>query len=101
MFPHMQLALILQSYIFFPLSVFPTHVLLPEFVLIMHDFFFYGASFPASLSAAESEKIVIAATSEVVKCPCNAQLLSFIIPAPLRAVLCFARFWVRMPVPKV
>lgn len=84
MLPHMQLAFILQSF-FFPLSVFPTHVLLPESILIMHDFFFYGASFPASLSAAESEKIVIAATSEAVKCPCSAQLLSFIIPAPLRA----------------
>lgn len=47
----------------------------------MHDSFFYGASFPASLSAAESEKIVIAAASEAVKCPCSAQLLSFIIPA--------------------
>lgn len=42
-------------------------------------FFFYGASFPVSLSAAESEKIVIAAASEAVKCPCNAQLLSFIM----------------------
>lgn len=61
----------------------------------MHDFFFflYGAPFPASLSAAESEKIVIAATSEVVKCPCNAQLLSFIIPAPLRAAVSLARLW--------
>lgn len=84
MLPHMQLTLILQSFLPPPPpSVFPTHVLLPESILIMHDFFFYGASFPASLSAAESEKIVIAATSEVVKCPCNAQLLSFIILAPL------------------
>lgn len=62
--------------------------------------FFYGASFPASLSAAESEKIVIAATSEAVKCPCNAQLLSFIILAPLRAALFLARLWVRIPMPK-
>lgn len=65
-------------------------------------FFFFcnGASFPASLSAAESEKIVIAATSEAVKCPCNAQLLSFIIPAPLQAALSLARLRVRMPMPK-
>lgn len=44
MLPHMQLAPILQSYIFIffsPLSVFPTHVLLPEPILIMHDFFFF------------------------------------------------------------
>lgn len=55
--------LLFCSHFFFPLSVFPTHVLLPESILIMHDFFFHGASFPASLSAAESEKIVLAATS--------------------------------------
>lgn len=40
MLPHMQLVLILQSF-FFSLSVFPTHVLLPESILIMHDFFFF------------------------------------------------------------
>lgn len=45
MLPHMQLAFILQSF-FFPLSVFPTHVLLPESILIMHDFFFLWCFLP-------------------------------------------------------
>lgn len=66
----------------------------------MTFFFFYGASFPASLSAAESEKIVTAATSEAVKCPCSAQLLSFIIPAPLQAACSLARLEGRIPMPK-
>lgn len=37
-------SLLFCSHIFFffsPLSVFPTHVLLPEPILIMHDFFFF------------------------------------------------------------
>lgn len=43
MLPHMQLTLILQSFLPPPPppSVFPTHVLLPESILIMHDFFFF------------------------------------------------------------
>lgn len=40
MLPHMQLPFILQSFFFF-FSVFPTHVLLPESILIMHDFLFF------------------------------------------------------------
>lgn len=48
MLPHMQLTLILQSFLPPPPppSVFPTHVLLPESILIMHDFFFLWCFLP-------------------------------------------------------